>query len=248
MDVDFAALSVARLKSMAQAGDEVLKAFRVLGKAGTNPVAQVLAHQGKFIELDHYPKGDVHDAETASQYYYHAHRSEAGEHGHFHTFIRAKGIPGHVKPATYRGTGKRPRGKNAICHLVAISMNRAGLPVGLFTTNQWVTGETFFGAQDTVRLLDAFAIDHVQPCLATNRWISAMIRLFRPQIEALLLRRDRSLADWQRGHPDRAVLDDEELEITSSTPIDIDRQIARIARAQRSRRSLAIPRKLAGSS
>jgi hypothetical protein len=62
-----------------------------------------------------------------------------------------------------------------------------------------------------------------------------MIRLFRPQIEALLLQRDRSLANWQRAHPDRAVLDDEELEVTSSTPIDIDRQIAHIARAQERR-------------
>lgn len=60
--------------------------------------------------MNHYPKGDVYDAETASQYYYHAHRPEAGEHSHFHTFIRAKGIPRTAKPAPFRGTGKRPRG------------------------------------------------------------------------------------------------------------------------------------------
>jgi hypothetical protein len=216
---------------MARAGEDVLEALRALGKAGTNPVAQVLAHQGKFFEMDHYPKGDVHDAETAAQYYYHAHRAEAGEHGHFHTFIRARGIPADAKPASFRGTGKRPRGRNAICHLVAISMNRAGLPIALFTTNQWVTGETFYGARDTIRLLDRFAVEHAQPCWATNRWISAMLRLFRPQIESLLLERDRSLAAWQRAHPHRAVLDDEDLQITSSTTIDIDRQIANIARA-----------------
>ncbi len=232
IQVDFAGLSPTRLRSMAQAGEEVLEAFRVLGKAGTNTVAQVLAHQGKFFQMDHYPKGDVYDGASASQYYYHAHRPVAGEHGHFHTFIRAKGIPGDVKPAPFRGTGKRPRGNNAICHLVAISMDRLGHPISLFTTNQWVTGETLYSARDTIRLLDTFTIDHVHPCLATNRWISAMIRLFRPQIEMLLLQRDRSLADWQRDHPHRAVLDDEELEVTSSTPIDIDRQIAHVARAQ----------------
>jgi hypothetical protein len=220
---------------MASAGEDVLEALRVLGKAGTNPIAQVLAHQGTFLEMDHYPKGDVYDAETASQYYYHAHRPEAGEHGHFHTFIRAKGIPADVKPAPFRGTGKRPRGKHAICHLIGISMDRTGLPIARFTTNQWVTGETLYGAQDTIRLLDQFGIDHVQPCLATNRWISAMLRLFRPQIEMLLLQRDRVLAKWQRAHADVAVLDDEDLDITSSMPIDIDRQIARVARAQASR-------------
>ena len=238
IQADFAGLSLSRLASMARAGDDVLEALRVLGKAGTNPVAQALAHQGKFFEMHHYPKGDVYDAETAAQYYYHAHRPEAGEHGHFHTFIRAKGILADTKPAAFRGKGKRPRGKNAICHLIAISMNRAGLPIGLFTTNQWVTGESFYGAQDTIRLLDRFAIDHVQPCLATNRWISAMLRLFRPQIEALLKERDRSLARWQRAHPNRAVFDDEDLEVTSSTTIDIDRQIARIARARAFRSAL----------
>lgn len=233
MRVDFEALSRSRLKSMSQAGEEVLGAFRVLGKVGANPVAQVLAHQGKFFELDHYPKGDVYDRETASQYYYHAHRAQSGEHGHFHTFIRAKGIPSGIQPLAVPSAAKRPRGKAAICHLVAISMNRAGLPIGLFTTNQWVTGETFYSARDAIGMLDRFQIEHVHPCLATNRWISAMLRLFRPQVEALLLRRDAALSARLQRYPDRDPLLDEELEIISSTRIDIDRQIARVAALSR---------------
>lgn len=54
------------------------------------------------------------------------------------------------------------------------------------------------------------------------------------QIEGLLLQRDHVLAKWDRAHPGRSVLDDEDLEITSSTPIDIDDQIARVAEARRS--------------
>jgi hypothetical protein len=64
LHVNFGALSRARLASVARASADVLEALRALG----NPVAQVLAHQGKFIEMDHYPKGDVYDAESASQY------------------------------------------------------------------------------------------------------------------------------------------------------------------------------------
>jgi hypothetical protein len=169
MRVDFEVLSRSRLRVMSRAGEEVFDALRALGKAGANPVAQVLAHQGKFFEADHYPKGDVYDEETGSQYYYHAHRGQSGEHGHFHTFIRARGIPAAARPVAVRSAAKRPRGKAAICHLIAISMNRAGLPIGLFTTNQWVTGETLFSAQDTIQMLDRFQIDHVHPCLATNR-------------------------------------------------------------------------------
>ena len=52
IQADVAGLSLSRLASMARAGDDVLEALRVLGKAGTNPVAQALAHQGKFFEMN----------------------------------------------------------------------------------------------------------------------------------------------------------------------------------------------------
>ena len=227
-EIDFSALPVARLKSMSKATDDVLEALRVLGKAGTNPVARVLAHQGEFLELDHYPKGDIYDDESAAQYYYHAHRAETGEHGHFHTFVRAKGIPAGIELAPYSGDAERPLGADAISHLVAVSMDRAGLPIGLFTTNRWLTGETFYAAPDVIQMLDRFDIDHAHPCLATNRWISALLRLYRPQVELLLMQRDETIRNWQSRHPDRDVFEDRELDITSQFSIDIDEQAARV--------------------
>lgn len=226
--IDFRALPRARLESMSKAADEVLEALRVMGKAGTNPVAQVLKHQGEFLESDHYPKGDVYDDDSAAQYYYHAHRAETGEHGHFHTFLRVKGFPPLIKPAPYSGAAERPLGDDSISHLVAVSMDRAGLPISLFTTNRWVTGETFYQASDVIRMLDKFDIDHTHPCLATNRWISGLLRLFRPQVENLLLQRDETIRDWQRRYPDRDVYEDRDLEITSEIAIDIDAQAARV--------------------
>jgi hypothetical protein len=220
-----------RLIAMAEAGAVVEDSYRVLAKAGTNLVAQCLAHQGTFYELDHYPKGDVYDAEFHAQYYYHAHRADSGEHGHFHTFLRAKAMPAHVAPAPYSGKAKRPMGADALTHLVAISMNRPGFPTGLFTTNRWVTDETFYPAGDVIELLDRFRIDHTFPCLAVNRWISAMVDLFRPQIEALVSARDETLAHWAEVHPDRDVYEDRELEITSMIDIDTDRQIAAVRAA-----------------
>lgn len=225
---DFSALPLSRLRVMSKAADDVLEALRVMGKASTNPVAQVLAHQGEFVELDHFPKGDVYDDDSAGQYYYHAHRSETGEHGHFHAFLRVKGIPIGIEPAPYSGAAERPLGEDAISHLIAISMDRAGLPTGLFTTNRWVTGETFYCAKSVIAMLDRFDIDHTHPCLATNRWVSAMVRLFRPQIEQLLIARDRSIDAWQRQHPDRDVFEDRELEVTSEIAIDIDEQAAAV--------------------
>jgi hypothetical protein len=232
-----ASRSTYRLKDMSAAADAVLEALRVLGKAGTNPVAQVLRHQGDFLELDHYPKGDVYDEETGSQYYYHAHRAETGEHGHFHIFMRAGGIPTGVEPMPYTGREERPLGSDAIAHLIAISMDRTGLPVGLFTTNRWVTGETFYAAPDVIAMLDRFEIDHAYPCLATNRWITGLLRLFRPQIEALLWQRDERIFRFQRQHPDVDVFEARSLEIMSELKIDIDEQAAHVDAALHKRLS-----------
>jgi hypothetical protein len=217
-----------RLIAMAEAGAVIADSYRVLAKAGTNVVAQCLAHQGTFYELDHYPKGDVYDTEFHAQYYYHAHRAESGEHGHFHTFLRAKAMPVHVEPVPYSGNAKRPTGADALAHLVAISMDRPGFPMGLFTTNRWVTDETFFEAGDVIEMLDRFQVDHTFPCLAVNRWITAMVDLFRPQIEALVKARDETISRWAQAHPDRDVYEDRDLEITSIIDVDADRQIAAV--------------------
>lgn len=219
------------LRRMSEAGDVVQDCVRLLTKTGLNPVSQVLRHQGQFVEMEHYPRGDAFDRESSSQYYYHAHRAGDGEHGHFHTFLRVGGIPQGVKPAVYRGKASRPMGKDAICHLVAISMDAYGAPAALFTTNQWVTGETFYSAPDVIRMLKRFDIDHADPCMATNRWISALLRLFAPQIRDLIYKRDAFLAEYQRLGRSRNVLDDRDVEIISSTTIDVDKQIRAVRRA-----------------
>jgi len=220
-----------RLELMAAAGASIQEAYRLLRKSDANVVGQVLAHQGTFFEFDHFPKGDVYDSESHSQYYYHAHRGETGEHGHFHTFLRVAGMPEGMEPAPYDGEGERPLGDEALTHFVAISMNRPGFPIAMFTTNRWVTGETYYTAEDTIAMLDRFDVEQAYPCVAVNMWITAMIRLFRPQIEALLRERDRKIADWAVSHPDTDVFEDRDLEITSALRIDVDHQVTAVERA-----------------
>jgi len=59
-----------------------------------------------------------------------------------------------------------------------------------------------------------------------------MLRLFRPQIERLLVQRDGCVAAWLDGHPDsNDVYEDRRLEITSYVDITIDDQRAAIQRA-----------------
>lgn len=237
--VNFADLPREQLEAMDAAGAQIQESYRVLKKASANVVGQMLANQGTFYELDHYPSGDVYDSETYSQYYYHAHRAESGEHGHFHTFVRAKGMPEGVEPIPYDGEAKRPEGDDALSHLVAISMNRPGFPIGLFTTNRWVTDETFYPADDVIAMLDQFEMDHTYPCLAANKWITSMIVLFRPQIEALLHARDRTIEQWRKKAPDTDVYEDRDLEITSITKIDVSKQIASVKTALQRVRKVA---------
>lgn len=220
-----------RLEAMRAAGEEILECRRVLLKGGLNVVGEMLRGQGEFVEYEHYPADDVFDADSHAQYYYHAHRGSEGEHGHFHTFLRAPGMPAGLAPVPYGGDEPWPSGDEALSHLIAVSMDAYGEPIGLFTVNRWVTGDAWYPAADVIRMLGRFDIDHAHPSWPANRWLGAMLRLFRPQIEALVLARDAAVADWARAHPATDVFEDRELEITSQVAISVEAQIAAVAAA-----------------
>ena len=214
------------------AGQEVLECRRVLAKAGLNVVGEVLRGQGEFVEMEHYPRDDAFDAETHAQYYYHAHRGSI-EHGHFHTFLRAGGMPQEVVPQAFaQAGGSRPAGDDAISHLVAISMDAWGEPIGLFACNRWVTGETWYPAADVIRMLGRFEIDHAWPSWPANRWLGAMLRLYRPWIEGLLRHRDAVIDARLRAHPEQDVLEDRTLEITGYLPLSVGRLLAALGEGE----------------
>ncbi len=229
---DISRLPLAQLLAMQRAGLEILECYRVLKKTGMNIVGEMLRdtlNKGEiFYEFNHYPDDDVYDSETHAQYYYHAHRSEVGEHGHFHAFLRPKGMPENVAPITYLATAPWPQGDEALSHLIAIAMDSYGFPTGLFTTNRWVTAEAWYPAEQVIRMLDRFVIDHAFPSWPVNRWISAMFVLYRPHIEALLKQRDEVVWAWAAAHPGEDVFEDRELDITSQMGISVEDTLSRI--------------------
>lgn len=219
------------LEKMRDAGAEVRECQRVLERGGADLVSEMLRGQGVFTELDHYPRDDIFDRDSHAQYYYHAHRGMSGEHGHFHTFLRAPGMPHDLVPIPQSGKEIWPSGDQAISHLIAISMDAFGKPIGLFAVNRWVSDEAWYRADDVIRMLDCFVVDHAFPSWPVNRWIGAMLRLFRPQIETLVRQRDKVVEAWALTHPDRDAFEDRRLEITGELSIDIDAQIAAVAAA-----------------
>lgn len=225
----FASLPRAKLRAMLMAGAEVLECRRVLGNGGVNLVSEVLRGQGTFYEYDHYPADDVYDRETGAQYYYHAHR--AGEHGHFHTFMRVSAAKREGSPA-----GDGPDSDEPV-HLIAISMDAHGWPIGLFATNHWVCGGAWLPAEHVIGLLPRFRIDHAYPSWPVNRWIGAMMVLFRPHIEALIRHRDEVISEWARRHPETDVFEDRNLEITGYLPISVEETIREVRALAGVRRS-----------
>lgn len=232
---DLSQLPLAQLQAMHRAGLEILESYRVLKKAGMNIVGEVLRdslNKGEtFYEFNHYPDDDVYDRESHAQYYYHAHRGEVGEHGHFHAFLRPKGMPDDVAPIAYPATDPWPQGDEALSHLVAIAMDSYGYPTGLFTTNRWVTAEAWYPAEQVIRMLDRFVIDHAFPSLPVNRWITSMFVLFRPHIEALLRQRDRIIWVNATAHPGEDVFEDRELDITSQMTISVEDTLHEVEQA-----------------
>jgi uncharacterized protein DUF6969 len=211
---------------------------------GSGEVAEGFADG--FEEWRHYPAGEVYDGTTHAQYFYHVHpaaRRLPAEHGHFHTFLRAEGMPSGVSPlvlpeaavaaaAPPPQAAPLPRGRRAeVGHLVAISLDRQGEPIRLFTTNRWVTGETWYRADDVAAMLDRFMLAEADPPSLLDRWLVATMRLFRPQIAALLRQRDAAVMAWRRRRR-AAVLEDPRLEITSIVEIDCAAQLAFLDRVR----------------
>lgn len=129
-----------------------------------------------FIEWQHYPINDLVDEVSGYEFYYHAHSTDEmphGEHGHFHV--------------TKRDT-------KGFHHLIGIALNPKGLPIRLFTTNQWVTGEEMADSTMAIKSIRKFEMVKKGRMALVSRWVSALITLFSVEIEELILERDQKIA------------------------------------------------------
>lgn len=237
--VDLGALDLGQLEWMRSAGFEAMACQRALAKTGDSILGDLLRFGPPDpAPFDHYPAQDVFDPEFYAQFYYHRHPDGQGwpdEHGHFHLFVRGPGQPIGAEPVSVPGEPV-PGLDDRVGHIVALGLDTAGLPHRLFATNRWVTSETWMPSQAVVAMADGFCVDHAKPSWPLNRWVTAMVRLFHPQIAALAAARDRELDQLTRDRPLADVFEDREIEVLAWMPIDIDRQIEAVNRAWRHRR------------
>ncbi|MEO3999043.1 hypothetical protein [Mesorhizobium sp. CAU 1732] len=170
----------------------------VLAKAGLNVLSETFRDTDAIVAWDHYPQGDVYDAASGAQWFYHCHPAEEGaaEHGHFHCFVRPDGPTGPIH------------------HLAAVGVDAYGKVVRLFTVNQWVVGDDWLEADATIALLARFDIQMPRPSYLVNRWLTAIFSAYEDEIEDLIRARDATLEAHESpaGTP---VREDRTLEVTS---------------------------------
>jgi len=233
--------------ALAARGTTVIREATGIHEAPGEGAADIV---GDIVEWRHYPEGEVYDSASHAQYFYHRHTGPARmrpaekpgakvEHGHFHLFLRGEGMPPGITPllmpelavanapAPRQSAPLKLGRSDKVCHLVALAVDGHGEPLRLFTTNRWVTGETWYRADDVIRMLDHFRVYSDRPSATLNRWLGAVVRLFQPEIATLLRDRDRAILEqrWRwRGN----VLEDPRLEVTSNLEIDLDARLARV--------------------
>jgi hypothetical protein len=218
-----------QLPAMQEAAKSLLDCYASLASTHSHLLDGLL--EGRSPEQwAHYPEDDVIDHTNGYQYFYHSHAPEDrsnSEHGHFHLFARTDVECNQIDEAKERDFlsqfGATPI--DAVTgSLLCLSLNARGVPTKFFTVNRWVTGDRFFDAETTLGLLNRFSMTIAQPS-TVNQFLAAMVQLFWPQIEQLLMKRDEKLFDSvKRGNRTR-ILEDKRTEILTSVPIDVDNQM-----------------------
>lgn len=210
------ALALESRNSVQRAADglaSLMEATRRLALERQGLLAEFVGNPSIVRAWDHLPPEDAHDPRSGYRWYYHCHPREArtaGEHGHFHLF-------------------SDPQSGSAVTHLVAISVSDRGLPLGLFTTNRWVTDERWQSATRVLNLLRDFGLSSPRVLRRVHRWLSHLLRAFEPQIRALLHARDERVAAL-RATARSDVMDDRRIAVLSRCRIDLFAQAAALDR------------------
>lgn len=230
----FAGMSAEEKESMHENLIMMHECQRVLANTKHSIVTEMLRFTDKFQYWKHVPPKDVLDGHSHSQFYYHAHPTAGaktatnlhdGEHGHFHSFMRRRGILDTEKPyPAFDYNTENDDLKKHTCHIIGLSMNKAGALTGMFTTNRWVTGEVWYKAEDVIAMAERYQIDHAQPSWPVNMWVSHCFAAFMPVIKQLVLKRDQTIAEWSAqygGGEGYNVFEDRRLEALSYCPLDL---------------------------
>ncbi len=191
----------ASLKFYQEALNKIIKIVNSLKKEGSNLVLKVM--NGKeyiFDPYTHYPQdGGIKDHDTGCVIFFHAHRPD--EYGHFHAFVTDE--------------------NGELVHLVLISMNKQGEPLGLATVNRWVTGDRYVKADKLKEYLQKFKMN--QYSFKEKRVVKFVEHIFSAYQETIFQLFDER-DEWIKNYVNkfyREPFEDRDYEVLSSKKINI---------------------------
>jgi len=174
---------------------KIISLITGLKSEGCNLVKKIM--NGKkyvFDPFTHYPyDGGIKDKTTGCQLFFHAHREN--EYGHFHTFATDE--------------------NGDLVHLLLISMNLQGEPIGLATVNRWVAGDKYVNADALKKFAGSFYVD---PTLFEEKrvveFVNYIFKAFPEEINNLFDERDKWISEYA-GKNYREPFEDREFEVIS---------------------------------
>ncbi len=208
-----------------EAAHVVIETITTMASEGRPLMKRVLPDEDIHF-WEHYPDRDARDDKTKSRWYYHVHAPgdrDPGEHGHFHLFLHLTQMDDGVRPIA------EPQKKDddepvPVTHLIGLAIDHSGIPCQWFATNRWVTDEFMFSAETMIAHMNRYNVDDTAEDKTVNRFVTAMVALYRDEIAALLTERDAKLAEIGAG-ADNLALFEKGNDVLAHIAIDLDEKI-----------------------
>ncbi|ATE66837.1 DUF6969 family protein [Rhizorhabdus dicambivorans] len=206
-----------------EAAEVVVATITRMAEEGRPLMARVLP-VGEAHFWAHYPDDDARDSMSRSRWYYHVHapgERDPAEHGHFHLFLHRTQLddPGGFLAAPAEGEDAPAH----VTHIAGLSVDRSGVPLAWFATNRWVTDEFLYPADTMIAHLDRYDVDNTEEDGLVNRFLTAMVTLYRTELADLLRRRDLAQAELVASTGIAAYEADND--VLATCPIDLDAKI-----------------------
>ncbi len=203
----------------------VIETIMAMASEG-RPLMKRVLPEGEIHYWEHYPDRDARDEKTKSRWYYHVHAPgdrDPSEHGHFHLFLHRTQLDENAVPIV----SPKKKGDDEpvpTSHLIALAINNFGIPCQWFATNRWITDEFMYPAETMIAHMDRYNVDDTAEDKTVNRFVTAMVALYRDEIAALLIERDRKLAELGAG-PDNPEVYEKGNDVLAYCMIDLDAKI-----------------------
>ena len=193
-----------------------------MAEVETNPVLQVINPEIPLQENKKYPADLLQFNQLGWRAYYHCHPASRagnhrfkGEHGHFHIFVRLDDQEN--EPERWS-------------HLVALAMDNMGQPLGWFTVNDWVTGETWVDSDMLSAYLKSIPYDNTSITKLVERWLLSLLAVSWDEINNVLMERDKALKQKQLNIDELTVKQDKGIYLLSERPINLIKLLDKITK------------------